>query len=128
MPRYPYCAQPTYEGKKANTVYKEVIDNLYMRKFLGPFPVDTTHLRVHHVDGSTSLVPVNTMPMFVLEKPDSTPRNRKYRMLFNAAWKWPNPDEFQPTNKEKWHDFNKSKPITTFNENMVSEECSFPSI
>ena len=85
MPSFPFISQPTYKGKIANTVYKELIDNLFLRKFLGPFPIDTTHLRVHHLDGTTSLVPVVTMPMFVLQKPDSTPADRRYRMLFNAA-------------------------------------------
>ena len=85
MPSFPFCAQDTYQGPRANTVYKEVIDNLFMRKFLGPFPVNTTHVRVHKTDGSSVVLPLTTMPVFVLEKTDSTKKNRKFRMLFNAA-------------------------------------------
>ena len=85
MPSFPECAQEAYEGPKANAGYKEFIDNIFYKNFFGPLPSNTTHVRIHKVDGSTIIRKINTIPTFLLSKSDSTKAKPKYRLIFNAS-------------------------------------------
>ena len=85
MPCFPECAQETYSGPKANAAYKEFIDNICFKNFFGPLPSKTTHVRIHKVDGTILSRKVNTIPIFILSKTDSTQARPKFRLIFNAA-------------------------------------------
>ena len=84
-PNFPSVAQPTWKEGQAVAVYKEVIDGICMQKFLGPFPEWVTQFRVHLTSGETIVLNLNTLPMFVIEKGDSTPKLPKFRVLLNAS-------------------------------------------
>ena len=57
---------------------KELIDNILLDKFFGPFPEEVTHL-----NGERMVY----LPVFTIEKGDHIPKVPKYRVLLNAAKK-----------------------------------------
>lgn len=77
VPSFPRELQQIYEGEQAVAVLKEVVDHILMRKFLGPFPPHIESFNVHCVDGEILVLVVNTIPVFVIPKQDSTRENPK---------------------------------------------------
>ena len=114
---------PVLSGEHLVTAGLDIAQNIFNRRWLGPFLPSKKFLKVQSTDGRTFINPPNFLPYFFVPKPSGPPR-----WISDAARPVENWEQHQPSPSAEWMEFNGGKPICSLNDATLPMEVEFERI
>ena len=118
---FPRENNPILEGHKLIAAGVDIAQNIFNRRWFGPFPASYHTLKITTLDGSVRHSPPCFLPYFLISKKDKT----KWRWISDAKRPIPGWQSKQPEPSMEWFEFNACAPIRSINENTFKMDIQF---